>query len=266
MKYAKVKNWDKYQHYSDRNPPWIKLYNTLLDDYEYSCLQDDSKLLLMSLFLLASRTENKIPADPKWIRKKAMLDMDVDLEPLVNRGFVEYYENDSTAQASCKSEDSDSEAFARSREQRREESEKEAEQSKSAPAREESEIPATRTDELGYMEWSDEIAEIATHYEKLFDFNPTVGDQTQKRAVRRLQQHGLNTILEVMQIQKAHVDAGTDCFEGNGHLHALLGEKLFDKARRMQYPSDNDGDDDDDEKGTWEKMKEKWGEDKVISE
>ena len=33
-----VKNWDEFQHYKDRNPPWIKLHNHLLDDYEFEML------------------------------------------------------------------------------------------------------------------------------------------------------------------------------------------------------------------------------------
>jgi DNA-binding NarL/FixJ family response regulator len=30
-----VKNFERFQHYKDRSPPWIKLYNELLDDYEF---------------------------------------------------------------------------------------------------------------------------------------------------------------------------------------------------------------------------------------
>src|SRR5690606_19747530 len=33
--YLTVKNFERFQHYKDRNPPWIKLYNDLLDDYEF---------------------------------------------------------------------------------------------------------------------------------------------------------------------------------------------------------------------------------------
>jgi len=88
VEYISIKNWGKYQHYHDRNPPWIKLYHSLLDDYEYCCLPDASKLHLVSLFLLASRTENKIPADIDWIKSKAGLKGKIDLEPLVTAGFI----------------------------------------------------------------------------------------------------------------------------------------------------------------------------------
>lgn len=88
MEYLMIRNWGKYQHYSNRNPPWIKLHNSLLDDYEYGCLQDDSKILLLSLFLLASRTDNRIPYDVEWIKSKAMLKGELDFQPLFEMGFI----------------------------------------------------------------------------------------------------------------------------------------------------------------------------------
>lgn len=102
MEYLKVKNWEKFQHYTDRNPPWIKLYHTLLDDYDYGCLQDDSKLLLISLYLLASRTNNKIPNDPNWIKNRAMLENKPDTNQLINVGFLEVVQDDSKVIAGCK--------------------------------------------------------------------------------------------------------------------------------------------------------------------
>jgi len=102
MNYIVIKNWEKYQHYSHRNPPWVKLHNSLLDDYEYSCLQDASKLLLISLFMLASKTENQIPADPLWIQQKGMLSSTIDLQPLITAGFINVNGNASEMLAQCK--------------------------------------------------------------------------------------------------------------------------------------------------------------------
>ena len=88
MDYIEIINWKKYQHYKDRNPPWIKLYHSLLDDYEYGCLQNDSKLLLISLFLLAARTDNQIPNDLKWIKEKSSYKGKINLQPLENAEFI----------------------------------------------------------------------------------------------------------------------------------------------------------------------------------
>ena len=88
MQYLSIKNWGEYQHYKHRNPPWIKLYYNLLDDYEYGNLDDRSKLLLISLFLLAGKTNNKIPYDIEWIQAKAMIKDEVNIANLLETGFL----------------------------------------------------------------------------------------------------------------------------------------------------------------------------------
>jgi hypothetical protein len=102
MKYFSVKDFEKLQHYKDRNPPWIKLYNELLDDYDFACLQDASKLHLIMIFLLASRTNNKIPYDKNWIKNKINATENVDLEGLEKLGFISITEDDSKPLADCK--------------------------------------------------------------------------------------------------------------------------------------------------------------------
>jgi len=88
MIYFKVKNLEKYQHYKDRNPPWIKLYLTLLTDYEFSCLQDASKLHLILIWLLASKYENELPYDKNWIRESIHCKDEVNLDELSSYGFI----------------------------------------------------------------------------------------------------------------------------------------------------------------------------------
>lgn len=87
--YFKVRNWETFQHYKDRNPPWIKLHNHLLDNYEFECLPDASKAHLLCIWMLASRTQNKMPLDPKWIKRKIGASSDVDLDILIKYGFIE---------------------------------------------------------------------------------------------------------------------------------------------------------------------------------
>src|SRR5262249_51283737 len=83
-----VKNFERFQHYKDRAPPWIKLYNELLDDYEFSCLQDASKLHLILIWLLASRSDNNLPYDPAWLARRINASEPVDLDALVSAGFI----------------------------------------------------------------------------------------------------------------------------------------------------------------------------------
>lgn len=89
MQFFRVKNWGNLQHYRNRTPPWIKLYNDLLEDYEFACLQDASKLHLIMIWLLASRNNNRLPYDERWIRRKIGVDQEVNLDELMAHGFIE---------------------------------------------------------------------------------------------------------------------------------------------------------------------------------
>jgi hypothetical protein len=88
MAFFSVKNFEKFQHYKDRAPPWIKLYNELLDDYEFGLLPDASKMHLIAIWLLASRSENKIPFDPAWVARRINATEKVNLRLLEERGFI----------------------------------------------------------------------------------------------------------------------------------------------------------------------------------
>jgi hypothetical protein len=60
----RIKNWEKFQHYKNRKPPWIKLYRDLIDDREWFCLQDASKVLLILLWIIASENDGNLPPLP----------------------------------------------------------------------------------------------------------------------------------------------------------------------------------------------------------
>lgn len=58
-------NWKRYQHYTDRRPPWIKLYS---DFHEVTAhLSSDARLLACLLFCVAANKDNRIPDDPHWL-------------------------------------------------------------------------------------------------------------------------------------------------------------------------------------------------------
>jgi hypothetical protein len=87
--YLEVKNWDHFQHYKDRRPPWIKLHAEVQDNYEFYHLPDASKAHLMGIWILASKLGNKIPADPTWIASRIGATEPVDIERLVGDGFLQ---------------------------------------------------------------------------------------------------------------------------------------------------------------------------------
>ena len=88
MRTFHVKDFEKCQHYKDRSPPWIKLYNETLDDYEFASLPDAGKFHLIAIWLLASRSGNRIPFDPVWVARRINALDAVDLQLLADRGFI----------------------------------------------------------------------------------------------------------------------------------------------------------------------------------
>lgn len=89
MATIRVKNWDRFQHYKDRNPPWIKLHYDLLSSSDWVMLDDRNRLLAIVCMLLASRHEGCVPDDMEYIRRVAYLDKLPDLQPLIDSGFLE---------------------------------------------------------------------------------------------------------------------------------------------------------------------------------
>ena len=54
----KIKNWNKFQHFKDRKPLWIKLYRDLLNDMSWHKLDGDTSKTLIGLWLLASEDKS----------------------------------------------------------------------------------------------------------------------------------------------------------------------------------------------------------------
>jgi hypothetical protein len=88
MKFFSVINYDQQQHYKDRGPTWIKLYNRLLDDYGFAHLPDAAKWHLIGIQLQASRHDNRVPADPAWLARQIGAIDAIDLDVLVQAGFI----------------------------------------------------------------------------------------------------------------------------------------------------------------------------------
>lgn len=89
----RIKNWSRYQHYKDRCPPWIKLATDTFQNYEFSRLQDASKLLAICIWTLAARSKDgTVPNDFEYLKGLGRLGNAVKpdhLKELINQGFVE---------------------------------------------------------------------------------------------------------------------------------------------------------------------------------
>jgi len=60
-KTMRIKHWNKFQHFKDRKPPWVKLYRDLLDDLDWHELDAQASKVLVMLWLIASEDEGRIP-------------------------------------------------------------------------------------------------------------------------------------------------------------------------------------------------------------
>ena len=101
----RIRNWDKYQHYKNRSPSWIKLYNTLLDDLDFSRLDEaNQRHCIFLMLLVSSLAENKLPisanithtlriATAEWLSRRIDARSEINLEALLKSGFLEGYSN-----------------------------------------------------------------------------------------------------------------------------------------------------------------------------
>jgi uncharacterized phage protein (TIGR02220 family) len=117
MDYLRIKNWAEFQHYKDRNPPWIKLHRALLDNYEFCSLQDAQKAHLVMIWIHASQNDGLVPKDAEFLQQKLSIKK-LDLDVLIAKGFLIPEQDASKALADCKQ---DATKHARLEEKRREE-------------------------------------------------------------------------------------------------------------------------------------------------
>ena len=98
-----ITNWDRFQHYAHRRPPWIKVHRELLDNRQWFELSPDASKLLVECWLIASEAEpseggviDKDLGDLAFRLRRDEASMKASLEELVAQGFIE---TDSTALA-----------------------------------------------------------------------------------------------------------------------------------------------------------------------
>lgn len=93
MKLLRVKNWERFQHYKRRSPPWIKLHRELLNDFAFQSLNDASRSHLMLIWVLAAGTDGTVPANAKFIAARIGASSAIDLDALTGSGLLELIED-----------------------------------------------------------------------------------------------------------------------------------------------------------------------------
>jgi hypothetical protein len=91
----RIKNWNQFQHYKDRQPPWIKLYPRLMGDPAYIRLSDRAKVVLFHCWMAAAKVWNPLkevepllPSDPKTLRILLQLDRKLNLNELEDACYL----------------------------------------------------------------------------------------------------------------------------------------------------------------------------------
>ena len=89
----RIRNWAKFQHYKDRNPPWIKLHYELMSSVDWVMADDQTRLLMVVCMMIASRHDGYVPNNPDYIQKMSHINKKPDLVSLCNTGFFEHASN-----------------------------------------------------------------------------------------------------------------------------------------------------------------------------
>jgi len=96
----RIKNWEKYQSYKDRKPPWIRFHRTILDDYVFQSMSADSRALLPMLWLLACENDDpksgKITYSIESVSWRLRIRNEIvtkSLRELQTSGFIEFSES-----------------------------------------------------------------------------------------------------------------------------------------------------------------------------
>lgn len=125
-----VPNWDEFQHYTDRDPIWIKTYTRLLHDDAYLDLTQHQALLLHRLWLAYASSSAQLQLSTASVSLHVGFRVTMhDLQALNHAGFIEF-------SASAPASKPLARARARARESREEQRRAEQQPRARAPARE----------------------------------------------------------------------------------------------------------------------------------
>ena len=106
MNYIGIKSWTRHQHYKERAPLWIKLYKSVLNDFEIMEMSESNRWLLVGIWLLSSETNGAVPCKFEWIRARLCTGRNVEqrIKYLESQGFVKIFDSKSLAECYSREE------------------------------------------------------------------------------------------------------------------------------------------------------------------
>jgi hypothetical protein len=86
-----VRHWDRYQHYRDRRPVWVKIYPELLHNPAYLALSLPCRGILIGLILLYADSDRAIPLRTGYVSRALHGRVsNAQLISLSDAGFIEF--------------------------------------------------------------------------------------------------------------------------------------------------------------------------------
>jgi hypothetical protein len=83
-----IPNWDRYQHYKDRDPTWIKVYTELAHNPDWIALTLPQRGLIVTVWLLYARGNGQLRAEDVRITGH-IRSLHAQLETLNDAGFLQ---------------------------------------------------------------------------------------------------------------------------------------------------------------------------------
>ncbi len=90
----RIKNWERFQHFKDRRPPWIKLYRDIIDDVDFHELDPLSAKHLVLIWIIASETDGVLPCSKKLAFRLRISEKQVESTISRLSHWLEHYDID----------------------------------------------------------------------------------------------------------------------------------------------------------------------------
>jgi len=86
-----IRNWNRYQHYTDRNPPWIKNHLDLLHNDGYLELTAHQRAVLHGLWLIYASAHCQVRVNTLSLTRQLGIRVSSrQLEALNHAGFIDF--------------------------------------------------------------------------------------------------------------------------------------------------------------------------------
>jgi len=82
-----VPHWNRFQHYTDRNPPWIKTYTELLHNDDWLALTDAQRGVLLTIWLEFAASCGQLRVSRMSLKVRSQT-LQRNLEVLNHAGFI----------------------------------------------------------------------------------------------------------------------------------------------------------------------------------